>query len=406
MYVPTTAAQLRVGTDEVNRRLSLHSVQRNAAMKSFPTSLAAVAACLCAAAAAAAAAAPLDSFLPPQPTVATGGDLQPPFTVTDADACANACLANASCVSFSLDQTQQPPTKTCGIVEECYAQNASTCPSNLVLSCVGGTFTSVSFASFGLPLIEPGQCAFAATPNCSAPSSVDVLTRACVGKSWCSIDAEVATFGADPCQGTVKFLAASLVGAGCSAQPPPPAPLTCTLSGYSRIYTIEGGNSSTRAYYQRLMPRNDAPFSQAVPYLLDVPRGNVSIREGHVLRTAFDNGILYLTQHYTVDDVLFDFRKRAGNPNPPGACHGWDCERSSPSTLSAALTLTCRLIAFGLPARPLARLPRPALPRPAPPRALHHSQARRTGSRAPSRVSSLWAPAATCAGRSTRSCAR
>ena len=272
-------------------------------MKSFPTSLAAVAACLCAAAAAAAAAAPLDSFLPPQPTVATGGDLQPPFTVTDADACANACLANASCVSFSLDQTQQPPTKTCGIVEECYAQNASTCPSSLVLSCVGGTFTSVSFASFGLPLIEPGQCAFAATPNCSAPSSVDVLTRACVGKSWCSIDAEVATFGADPCQGTVKFLAASLVGAGCSAQPPPPAPLTCTLSGYSRIYTIEGGNSSTRAYYQRLMPRNDAPFSQAVPYLLDVPRGNVSIREGHVLRTAFDNGILYLTQHYTVDDA-------------------------------------------------------------------------------------------------------
>ena len=276
-------------------------------------------------AASAAAASPLDAFLPPQPTVATGGDLQPAFVVSGAEACAAACLANASCISFSLDSTQQPPTKTCGIVEECYAPNATTCPSFLTLSCVGGTFTSVAFASFGLPLVEPGQCAFAATPNCSAPSSADVLARACVGKSWCSIDAQVATFGADPCAGTVKFLAASLVGAGCSDQPPPPAPLTCTLSGYSRIYTVEPGNVSTRAYYQRLMPRNDAPVAQAVPYKLDVPRGGVSVREGHVLRTAFDNGVLYLTQHYTVDDVLFDFRKRAGNPSPPGACHGWDC---------------------------------------------------------------------------------
>lgn len=55
-----------------------------------------------------------------------------------------------------------------------------------------------------------------------------------------------------------------------------------------------------------------------------MPTGNVTLKPG-ILLDAFNGGIEYLTTQYTVDDVLFDFRKRAGVPQPPGAhCHGWD----------------------------------------------------------------------------------
>jgi hypothetical protein len=169
---------------------------------------------------AASSASPLDAFLPPRAaTRATGGDLRPPFAVANAEACAAACLAEdggggggGSCISFSLDATAQPPTRTCGIVEECWSGNASSCPSFLTLSCVGGTFTAVAFASYGLPIVEPGACSFEATPTCDAPSARAVFEAACVGRSWCSVDAQLATFGVDPCVGKVKFIAAALVG--------------------------------------------------------------------------------------------------------------------------------------------------------------------------------------------------
>ena len=75
-----------------------------------------------------------------------------------------------------------------------------------------------------------------------------------------------------------------------------------------------------------LQPRDDRPFQQAVPYLLTIPTGNVTINDG-VLLQAFNNNILYLTQQYKVNDMLVHFRSRAGIPNPPGSkCHGWDCK--------------------------------------------------------------------------------
>jgi hypothetical protein len=264
--------------------------------------------------------APIDGFAPPQPqTVALGGDLGDAFSVDDATACAAACVANASCVAFTV----APPRalKTCGIMGECYAPNASSCPAVLALSCPGGTFSSVLFASYGTPTCGAGECAFAAGV-CAAPSSADVVARACVGKSTCAIEVGVSTFGMDPCPGVYKFLAVSLAGVGCSATPP--GGLTCQLSQYSRTYAIVNASLPSVAYYQRLQPRNDAPFAQAVPFALDVPTGGVTLNGGP-LAAAFDTGIEYLLK-YSVDDLLFNFRKRAGVPQAPGAaCVGWDC---------------------------------------------------------------------------------
>ena len=137
------------------------------------------------------ASSPLDEFdAPVSGAIATGGDLLPSFVVADYSACASACLSNASCISFNTDATQQPPTKTCGIVGECYAPNASSCPSFLTLSCVGGVFSSVLFASYGEPIIQPGQCQFT-LGSCNAPTATSVVAAACVGKSFCSIDAQL-----------------------------------------------------------------------------------------------------------------------------------------------------------------------------------------------------------------------
>ena len=276
-----------------------------------------------------ASSAPLDAFLAPvADTRSTGGELGAAFVVADAAACAAACLANASCISFTLESSAQPPTKTCGIVEECYAPNATSCPSSLTLSCVGGTFTSVAFASYGLPRVEPGTCAFQATPSCDAPSAAGVFERACVGKSWCSVDAELATFGADPCVGVVKFVAASLVGVGCSDAPPPPGQLMCTLAGRSRVYALEAAAAVANAsYFLRLQPRNDSRVAPAVAYALDVPEGGVALAGTGLLARAFATNLEFLVNgsRASVDDLLFPYRKRHNaSESWPGGIWGWD----------------------------------------------------------------------------------
>ena len=265
-------------------------------------------------------AAPIDSFLPPQlDAFASGGDLGPSSGVASIAECAATCLASSECISFNV--APPLPTTTCGIREECYAPNASTCPSVLSFNCVGGTFTGVSFASFGTPLISSPPCGFT-KGKCDAPSSVDVVTAACVGKSSCDVDVSVSTFGPDPCSGVVKFAAISLIGTGCSSAPPPAGSLQCTLSGHSRVYTV--GARPGSSYFQRLQPRNDTPITQAVPYALDVPTSGVTLKPG-LLRDAFDINALYLLG-FEVDDLLFDFRRRANVSQAPGAkCVGWDC---------------------------------------------------------------------------------
>jgi len=267
----------------------------------------------------------LDSFLSPQESItASGGNLGDDFPVTNADECATACLSNSSCISFNLGNVQQPPTKTCGIVEECYAPNRTSCPSLLSLSCVGGIFTSVDFASYGLPIIEPGVCSFNVTPTCNAPTARAVFESACLYKSFCTIDAQLSTFGVDPCQGVVKFVAASLTG-NCTNDPPPPSQLMCQLSSYSRTYTLQ--SSTNVSYYQRIQIRNDSQISLAIPYLLDVPTGGVSLAGTGLLAKAFSTNLEFLVNgsRGTIDDLLYPFRKRFNSSGSwPGGIFGWD----------------------------------------------------------------------------------
>lgn len=283
-------------------------------------------------------ASPLDSFLPPTPALLTGGGAIGPAFVTPTQSpseCASACLANASCISFNLVAYQPGPTRTCGIAGECFAPNSSSCPSTLALSCVGGVFSSVLFASYGLPLETSEPCNF--TKTCTSSNSTAVVAAACLGKSFCSIPVTGETFGDDPCPGKYKFLAASLSG-NCTSGPPPPPITKCQLYGYARDYTVYPTNASVAAYYQRLQPRNDTPIRQVVPYLLDVPLGGVSLNGG-VLKAAFDTGIAYLLNNYAVNDMLYQFRVRAGDPHPPGRCHGWDCREDWIEGSIAALFL-------------------------------------------------------------------
>jgi len=67
----------------------------------------------------------------------------------------------------------------------------------------------VTFASFGTP---SGDCesGFRSNVTCDSNDSADVVEKACIGKSSCSIVPSTATFGGDPCDGTVKRLAASV----------------------------------------------------------------------------------------------------------------------------------------------------------------------------------------------------
>ena len=302
-------------------------------MRARETARACALAALCASAAsasssaAAAAAWPsLAGYQPPQAGLSTGGDLGPSTPVADAPACAAACSARSDCISFSVGSAAG--LTPCGVAGECYASNATSCPSVLALGCPGGLFSAVAFASFGAPRVLPGACAYARNASCDAAASAAVLAAACVGRAVCAVEVGAATFGGDPCPGVYKFLAVAMAG-NCSDAPPPPAqPLACTLAGYSRTYAVvnlTGAPNASFAYYQRLQPRDDRPFTQAVPYALSPPTAGVMLNGG-VLGAASDAAVHYLTSVYTVDDLLFNFRKRAGLPQPPGAhCQGWDC---------------------------------------------------------------------------------
>ncbi len=108
--------------------------------------------------------------------------------------------------------TPSPPPKVgdvCGEADEAAKSLTLTCAS-------GAAFTGVAFASFGTPT---GTCAggLAVNPACHANTSAAVVAAACVGKSSCTIPVTVAAFGGvDPCFDTVKSLAVSLNGPGCT----------------------------------------------------------------------------------------------------------------------------------------------------------------------------------------------
>jgi hypothetical protein len=104
-----------------------------------------------------------------------------------------------------------PPTSSalCAAV----AENA-----NATLSCpTGQVISSIDFASYGSPV---GACGSFAKSGCSAATSSQVVSNACLGKASCVVPAVNATFG-DPCSGTIKRLDVQATCGTSSGAPPP-----------------------------------------------------------------------------------------------------------------------------------------------------------------------------------------
>ncbi|MEO6964580.1 MAG: discoidin domain-containing protein, partial [Acidobacteriaceae bacterium] len=66
-------------------------------------------------------------------------------------------------------------------------------------------------------------------------------------------------------------------------------------------------------------PENLQPASGWKPatYKVQVPRSGVTL-QGGVFQTAMEKNIAYLLNYFSVDELLRQFRERAGKPNPPG----------------------------------------------------------------------------------------
>ena len=158
----------------------------------------------------------------------------------------DATLAQLSYASASIDSSMgmvasswSVPTRpavgdVCGSAPE----GAAPKPSILKLKCVGGTFTSVVFASYGDPT---GSClASANTPpavnaTCNAPTSVKVVQDLCIGKASCAIESNNQQFGgSDPCFDVRKNLIVALDG-------------SCTEIVYSSAATVPVGAVATIA---------------------------------------------------------------------------------------------------------------------------------------------------------------
>jgi len=61
----------------------------------------------------------------------------------------------------------------------------------------------------------------------------------------------------------------------------------------------------------------------AIPFQLQTPAGGVKLTGG-VLKQIFDNNVQYLLNNFSVDDLLYCYRQRAGRQIPPGKPFNWD----------------------------------------------------------------------------------
>lgn len=100
-------------------------------------------------------------------------------------------------------------SRTCGQAAE---------SNSLALSCADQShkITAVTFAAFGTVTGSCGPSGFK-RGTCDAKEAAQVVTKACVGKQSCTVEASSSTFGGDPCVGTVKSLAIEVSCAGESA---------------------------------------------------------------------------------------------------------------------------------------------------------------------------------------------
>jgi hypothetical protein len=105
----------------------------------------------------------------------------------------------------------------------------------------------------------------------------------------------------------------------CGAAPP----YECGFQGYNRTLTLKT-SSGTCALFQRILPRNDSHISQQVPWLLSRPPPRSVRLLGGPLFDMFSANVGFLLS-FSVENLLYNFRRRAGIPTGNATCVGWDC---------------------------------------------------------------------------------
>ncbi len=98
--------------------------------------------------------------------------------------------------------------------------------------------------------------------------------------------------------------------------------LDCLALGWSQTYAVVA-NATGAAYFSRLIERDDRPVVPALAYALETPTAGVTLGAGSLFARFHALNRIYLSQ-FPVDDMLFWFRVRSGDPNPPGQSYGWD----------------------------------------------------------------------------------
>eukprot|EP00039_Didymoeca_costata_P023297 m.6621 g.6621 ORF g.6621 m.6621 type:complete len:1050 (+) comp3560_c0_seq1:189-3338(+) len=117
--------------------------------------------------------------------------------------------------------------------------------STAYISCEGsGVITNFSFASFGT---SSGKCdagPLALNASCNSPSTLQVLSAACVGKASCEIKVDRTLFGKDPCEKVPKWLT---YNATCSNPQNPPKAISIEDFNVSAWVIKAEYNESTSA---------------------------------------------------------------------------------------------------------------------------------------------------------------
>lgn len=124
------------------------------------------------------------------------------------------CLGSTDVEDLDEELSEELADEQAGALESSVCATAWE-GSEVRLACPSGhVISAIEFASYGLP---SGSCGRFRIGSCNAPSSKSVVERACLGQASCTVPANNATFGGDPCRRSWKQL---YVQARCSPVAP------------------------------------------------------------------------------------------------------------------------------------------------------------------------------------------
>ncbi|CAI9272316.1 unnamed protein product [Lactuca saligna] len=117
-------------------------------------------------------------------------------------------LAKRSMTSVCADVVEYHPNIK-NWRNETYGQTQVFHSPRIHLQCSPGlSISSIKFASFGTPV---GSCGSFQQGTCHAPTSLDVISKRCIGEDRCAVAISNTNFGQDPCPNILKRLSVEAV---------------------------------------------------------------------------------------------------------------------------------------------------------------------------------------------------